>query len=76
MRCYSRIKVFLIGFFIFQLFACESELNPCECGRNLTKTLGEIDEKLESECEDHLLNLTPLERKKWNKRMLDCSEQK
>ena len=76
MWCNSRIKVFLIVFFIFQLFSCERELNPCECGRNLTKSLGEIDEKLEFECEDHLLNLNPLERKKWNKRMLDCSEKK
>lgn len=58
------------------LFSCENELTPCECGRNLSKPLNDIDQDLELKCEDYVLKLGETQRKFWNKEVLDCTSVK
>jgi len=73
MRNVSRINVCLVNYLFFFLFSCKSEINPCECGENLMKSNNEIDEKLESKCEEYSMKLSSSKRKIWNKKMLDCT---
>lgn len=73
MRNISVIRV-LIFFGLMVVFtACESKLTPCECGKNLMKSNDEIDEELETECNDFVYTLSQKEQKLWNKKVLDCT---
>jgi hypothetical protein len=73
MRNKSVIRVLFIFGLMVIFTACESKITPCECGKNLMKSNDEIDEELETKCNDYVLSLSHKEQKSWNKKVLDCT---
>ena len=65
---------FLLSSILF--VSCERQLNPCECGLNLSKPFDEIDLDLEVKCEEYVMKLSKDQRNIWNKDVLDCTSNK
>jgi hypothetical protein len=76
MRLNNRIILHWFLFSSILFVSCERESTPCECGQNLSKPFGEIDQDLEAKCEEYVLKLSKDQRKIWNKQVLDCTSEK
>jgi len=76
MRKLTLINSFLALYLFYVLSACNSEITPCDCGKNMIQSLNEIDEVLEEKCKTHQLSLSGSKLKAWNKKVLDCSVKK